>query len=100
MAAKWIGVLSGVDEVINRHISHDGYTFRHGKVGKALTARPRGFSASALVSDLIKTIEGNIRTHICPVDFITKSSGYRRGHLENAIRHRKPAYPVALSQTY
>ena len=42
----------------------------------------------------------NSLTHICPVDFIAKSSGYRRGHLESAIRHRKPAYPVVFSQTY
>jgi len=38
--------------------------------------------------------------HICPVDFIAKSFGYRWGHLESAIRHRKPAYPVGFFQTY
>jgi len=38
--------------------------------------------------------------HICPVDFIAKSSGYRQGHLESSTQHRKPAYPAVSSQTY
>lgn len=62
MAKKWVGVLEGADEVINRHISYGGYNFRHGKVGKVLSASPKGFSARSLLKELIDTVEGNLRT--------------------------------------
>ena len=40
------------------------------------------------------------RQHICPVDFISKSTGYRRGRLESVIRRRRQAYRVGFFQTY
>ena len=46
------------------------------------------------------TFDYDSLSHICPGDFTAKSSGYRRGHPESAIRHRKQAYPVGLFQTY
>lgn len=83
MTKKWVGVLDGADDVINRHISHDGYNFRHGKVGKALSASPKGFSARLLLKELIDTVEGNLRTK-------RESAGIQFGASKSNWREESP----------
>lgn len=83
MATNWNGVLRGTEVVIDRHIPHEKYSFRHGRFGKALTNRPSGFSARTLLNDLMAVIELNVRT-------ARESEGVQLGKSENNWREVSP----------
>jgi hypothetical protein len=83
MATNWNGVLRGTEEVIDRHIPHEKYSFWHGRFGKALTNRPSGFSARTLLDDLMAEIERNVRT-------VRESEGAQLGKSEKNWRELSP----------
>ena len=54
-------ILAGTDDVIARHIKAGNHDFRHGIVGRKLTAAPEGFNAKLLILELIGQIESNLK---------------------------------------
>lgn len=78
------GILKGTDDIINSHFGDSGYSFDHGTLGKKLAARPEGFSAHNLISDLVSKIEQNLKSARNP------ESGIKLGNSSENWREKSP----------
>lgn len=87
MATEWNGVLSGVDEVINQHLSIGKYGFRHDKTAQSLKVQPPGFSATTLLDALIDRLENNLRAKR---ESAQESSGTKLGASKENWREKSP----------
>lgn len=82
------GILEKTDSIIDGHIKYSDRGFRHGIVGKKLTACPPGFFARDLINGLIEKIQTNLERAHEPTH--ERDSGTKPGKGKRNWREKSP----------